>query len=176
MTQPTAAPEVYIGACLACNAVILVTPVNPICRLCGRPPAHTLPFDDDERLAAAVEPAPTEPTPEPAPPASEEPLSDHDIFIGLILDYLDSGPTNEAIVRESFEAAGADPEAAATAVGRLRAVRDLIRQLQPDTEIPVVPPTPSEPASAVAAEVTNTSAAAPAPDSTPGPPTAPDVT
>ena len=110
----------------------------------------------EEPEAPAAPPGPAAAAEESgAPPPAEE--TEQEIFPVLVGDYFDSGPTNEGILRESLEAMGAEAEVAATAVGRLRAVRELIQGLR-ETGVPVTV--------GVSAEET--------PPEAPGPPSAPE--
>jgi hypothetical protein len=129
MTQPVDVLAPAIGACLNCRSLFLVTFDTPRCILCGSVPTYTLAFSPAEQVAATPEP---EPVFVPEPPAArlelgeEEPL---DVLLDGIASYLgDQGITQDDVATWLMRM-GADPEAAATAVGRLAAVRDLIAQL-----------------------------------------------
>lgn len=65
MVTPAATAQYAIGACLNCRNLFLVTPANPECILCGRPPTLTLPFSNRETLSE-VEPV-LAPEPEALP-------------------------------------------------------------------------------------------------------------
>jgi len=93
-------------------------------------------------------PAPAPPEEPPAEEAEEAALETVDankllpIVIGAFLEGdLAGGPDR---LRGVFEAAGAPPEAASTAVGRLAAVRELLQTLEPPREAAPVAPAPSE--------------------------------
>jgi len=162
MTQPVDPLAPAIGACVDCNAIWLVTPRSANCLTCGRPPGFTLPFSPAEQVAATPESepvfAPEEPpdeegpmpppsclpeellAEEPAPPAQDEEAEEGSDLINAIAEYLEGGePTPEWVLADLL-GLGADPEAAATAVGRLAAVRELIAQLaQPQEPQPSAP-------------------------------------
>jgi len=140
MVQPADILAPAIGGCLNCGQLFLVTPGTSNCILCGRPPDLTLPF-------AAARPEPVEEPEEeavvleePAVPPQDEEAEEGSDLINAIAEYLEGGePTPEWVLAALLEL-GADPEAAATAVGRLVAVRELIAQLaQPQEPAPVAP-------------------------------------
>lgn len=146
MTQPVDILAPAIGACLNCRSLFLVTFDTPNCILCGNPPAFTLPFAParGEPVEPREEqPAPAEEAPEPIPTGI---VGSELILLEVISTFLDGGDIDQHYLSICFQDVGAHPEAAATAVGRLQAVRDLIRDLKEPPEAPAeVPSAPYDP-------------------------------
>jgi hypothetical protein len=140
MDQPADIYAPAIGACLNCRQLFLVTPATPNCILCGRPADLTLPFGVPEVVASAIGLDIHEPAPEAVEPLTfEEPLDTGDLF-AMISVFLIGVPEGGDELRALLVQSGADPETAATAVGRLAAVRELIAQLeQPHEPAPTAP-------------------------------------
>jgi len=142
MVQPVEIPTAAIGACLNCRQLFLVTPGTPNCLTCGQPPTLLLPFP-------TAHPEPVEAPEEELPPAGaspererEETVNSEEPALATSWGYLLDADVTEEEAREAFHLAGADPETAATAVGRLAAVRELIAQLAQPQEAP--PSAPAE--------------------------------
>ena len=153
-----------IGACLECRQLFLVTPDSANCLLCGRRPDLTLPFAPVQQVAATPEPEPVFAPEEPAPPLDLGEIEPLDVLLEGISAYLEGAGITGDDVATWFLRMGADPEAAATAVGRLVAVRALITQLaQPQEPQPSAPEELVSPLAAAAA-------AASSPESPPAPP------
>jgi len=119
-----------IGACLECRSLFLVTLDTPNCILCGRLPTYTLPFAPAR--GGPVEPREEQPTPaeEGAHPLDKDKIQPFEVLLEGIDSYLSGISLTEDDLAGWFMRMGADPEAAATAVGRLVAVRELITQLR----------------------------------------------
>ena len=175
-----------IGACLNCRSLFLVTLDTPNCILCGRLPTYTLPFaparggpvepreeqptpaedlEDEEGIMAPPSTTPEESPEEEIPEALvfDEPLDTGDL-IAMISMFLVGVPEGGDGLCALLIQSGADPEAAATAVGRLVAVRELITQLAQRQD-----PQPSAPDELVS-PLAAAAAAAPSPESPPAPP------
>lgn len=154
MTQP-AEPETIelaICSCDACDQLFLVSPRRGTCPTCGGGPGLTffefvgnsagltlkgapelLPVPPSEPPAepeVEVPPPPVEPAPAPQEPAAvaEEP-SQGTALMHSAWAYL-MGRLSTVDLETEFRSAGAEPEAATTAVGRLFAVRELLEQIQ----------------------------------------------
>lgn len=166
MTQPADILAPAIGACFPCRQLFLVTPETPNCILCGQPPAYTLPFSHAPRPLITREEAlahleaighsreaaegilgPEEPAPaaqEAAEEEEEEEAGDLAVLLtGLEGYFADAGITDDDIATWLMRM-GAQREAAATAVGRLTAVRELIRTLRAAEEPALVASAPPE--------------------------------
>lgn len=163
MTQPVDVLAPAIGACLSCRSLFLVTFDTPNCILCGNPPTYTLSFapahpepvegppieeqpaeesTDEEGIMPPPSTAPEEPpAAESVPLAQEEEAFSTVDLVTDIADYLVGEPVELEELNGHFQELGAHPEAAATAVGRLVAVRELIMQLtQPQEPQPDASP------------------------------------
>lgn len=153
MTQATE-PEIIdlaIVSCEGCDQLFLVSPRRENCPTCGGPAGLTFfEFVGDQSgvhlkngvLTTPQAPAHPEPVeglaPAPAAPAAvegerssagREAQTDDSTLIAEIVSEFIVGAVDEEDVRAVFMDLGADPEAAATAVGRLSAVRDLLSEL-----------------------------------------------
>lgn len=146
MTQPVDILAPAIGACLNCRSLFLVTFDTPNCILCGNPPTYTLPLTSaypEPVEEPEQQPAPAE---EPAPPAQDEVAGDVSELCSHIADYLVGEPVGPDELNDHFQSMGVDPEVAATAVGRLQAVRELLQALESAGEpAPVAPDEPLSP-------------------------------
>ncbi len=153
MTQEaeTAAMDLNIVSCQTCDALFIESERRQTCPRCGGPAVGPyfefvldgggLPLKDG--AAPAVVPAPPgeEPAPEPEAPAPEAPAAEAEPVSGLetlttgevfpvaVASFLESGAGTEEDLRGMLADLGAEPEAAAIAVGRLTAVRNLLREL-----------------------------------------------
>jgi len=147
----TVAMELNIVSCQTCDALFIESERRQTCPSCGGPPVGPyfqfvldgagLHLKDGAAPAAAPAPPAEELAPEPEAPAAEasaaeaeapaeEELEDMDVLLEAVKGYLGGADALEVDVREWLEVQlGAEPEAAATAVGRLAAVRDLLREL-----------------------------------------------
>ncbi|KKM84097.1 hypothetical protein LCGC14_1302670 [marine sediment metagenome] len=158
MTQEaeTVAVDLEFVSCQTCDAVFVASERRQTCPSCGGEPtgpylqfvldAAGLHLKDGGIPTAAPAPPAEEPAPEaeaPAAeaPAAEEPVEETDwleVFVVGVTSYLQSGGglgvTEDDLATVLLENLGAEPEDAAAAVGRLQAVRDLLREL---TQLPV---------------------------------------
>ncbi len=153
MTQATEAEtiDLAIVSCETCDQLFLCSPRRESCPTCGGPvglrffefqgDASGLHLKDGTLAALAAAPAapPAEAPPtEPAAPAEgeeegwQEPSpagATMEAFGVGVVDFLAGGAIDESNLREVLLDMGAEPEDAAAAVGRLVAVRDLLRSL-----------------------------------------------
>lgn len=147
----TVAMELNIVSCQTCDTLFIESERRQTCPACGGLPVGPyLQFvlDDgglhlkDGAAPAAAPAAPAEElAPEPEIPAAvaveeeegeEEPRPADAIMEAFgvgVVDFLAGGAIDEGNLREVLSDMGAEPEAAAIAVGRLAAVRDLLREL-----------------------------------------------
>lgn len=162
MAQPVPITEAAIGACMHCRVLFLATPETPNCLLCGRHPDYRLAFSE-AYVEAIEEPEPPIEEPPPPAPAVEEPAPAAEEEAPALAveeeevepeeglraifelatysgDYLAGAPIGPEELNGHFQELGADPEAAATAVRRLTAVRELLEELRQLSE-----PTPVQP-------------------------------
>lgn len=152
MVESTGSPEVAIGGCRNCRQLFLITPDSQNCLLCGQAPTYVLPFPLGRAIAEAhgleIHEAPLPPTDEegimPPPSTAPEELPEEEdveplptdtigrelILLEVISTFLDGGDIDQHYLSICFQDVGVDPETAATAVGRLQAVRDLIRDVR----------------------------------------------
>ena len=155
--QEDAGPSlVRIGVCSTCRLLFLVSEDRQTSPCCGADPLvalATLTLGPGAEVTGAwglgLEGAPAEETEEPAPAAAplEEPPAEEGeegapaeevdnmgVLLEGITGYLsDAGVTGDD-VHTWLMRMGADPERAATAVGRLEAVREELRRLAPAPE------------------------------------------
>lgn len=130
MNQPVDPLAPAIGACLDCRQLFLVTPGSANCLTCGQPPGLILPFvtTRPEPVEAPVEQS--VPAEEPALEYIPSTMDARDILLTNISTFLAGAAFTADDIVLDFIDMGADPEAAATAVGRLAAVRELITKLE----------------------------------------------
>lgn len=165
--QEEAGPvTVQIGVCSTCHALFLISGERLTSPCHGADPLAvlaTLVVNEDGRVSGewgmGAPIGERDITEEPAAPAEEgirTPAVEEEqqeegpvetaldvarstIGLYVALDEHDAGE-----VRHALEAAGAEPEAVSTAVGRLQAVRDLLVQLRAPREAAPVAPAPPE--------------------------------
>jgi len=166
-TEEEAGPvTVQIGVCSVCHALFMLSGDRLTSPCHGADPLvvlATLTLGSNGQVTGEWGMAPTpkyeeaeeEPAPAPAPP--DEPPADEeeeeqegsaetplDVARSIVALYVGLDLNNADEAREALQAAGAEPEAAATAVGRLYAVRELLQSLEPPREAVPVAPAPSE--------------------------------
>jgi len=165
--QEEAGPvTVQIGVCSVCHALFLISPERETSPCHGADPLAVLAtvfigpdgvvtgewgfvppgLERDITEEPALAPAPPQ-----EPPAAEEEeaeekdlTDDYEVLLSGIGGYLADGGLTDDDVAGWLERMGAEPEAAATAVGRLSAVRELLQELQLAREPTPVAPAPSE--------------------------------
>ena len=156
---------IQIGVCGVCHVLFMISPERQTSPCHGADPLAilaTLTIDTDSKITghwgagahvippeAEEEPAPAAAPPEEAPAeeaeegAPAEELTDARDLRALIAMFLVGAPEDGSELRVAFVAAGAEPERAANAVGRLEAVREEIRRLEvPEDHALAVPDAP----------------------------------
>lgn len=153
MTQEaeTVAMDLNIVSCQTCDALFIESERRQTCPSCGGPPVgpyfqfvldgEGLRLKDGAAPAAAPSPPAEELAPEPEPPPAEAPAEEEEaeeprpadaimeaFGVGAV-HFLCGGAMDEGNLRAVLDDMGAEPEAAQIAVGRLAAVRDLLREL-----------------------------------------------
>ncbi|KKN36995.1 hypothetical protein LCGC14_0768060 [marine sediment metagenome] len=153
MTQETETPtmDLNIVSCQTCDALFVESERRQTCPSCGGEPVgpyfrFVLDADGLHRKDGAA-PAAAQPTPAEEPAEELEPLPIVDdrqpeelagglgdqspavMFPLTAMSYLQGGEGTEGDLRGLLADLGAEPEAAAAAVGRMVAVRDLLRDL-----------------------------------------------
>jgi len=161
--QEEAGPvTVQIGVCGSCHALFMLSPTretspchgaDPLAVLAtlavaengdvagiwGQPP-HQAALDITEEPAPAAAPLEEPPAEDAGALRSEEEIDNLEVLLEGIGGYLADGGLTDDDVGGWFERMGAEREAASTAVGRLHAVRELIRTLrEPAEPVPVAP-------------------------------------
>jgi hypothetical protein len=90
-----------------------------------------LPPTDEEGIMPPPSTAPEElPEEEDVEPLPTDTIGRELILLEVISTFLDGGDIDQHYLSICFQDVGVDPETAATAVGRLQAVRDLIRDVR----------------------------------------------
>lgn len=150
--EPTWPVTFQVAACSVCDALFLMSgrretspchgsdPILVVCTLSVDKEGHVTgewgvgaPIGVLDITAQPEAPA-APPEPAPAEEALEFPREETvpviEVLRVVIQAFLDGDPVVEDQLAGVFEDAGAEPEAAATAVGRLQAVRELIQELR----------------------------------------------
>jgi len=157
---------VQIAVCSVCHALFMLSGDRETSPCCGADPLAvlaTLTLGSDAHvtgewgMGADVLPtaAEEEPAPAPAPPeeppaeeevveAPEEEVDNVEVFLEGVKGYLSGAGVTGDDLHTWLARMGAEPEAAATAVGRLEAVRELLESLEPPREAASVAPAPPE--------------------------------
>jgi len=157
---------VQIGVCSSCHALFLISgdretspchgadtlavlatlTIGPDAQVTGEWGLGAPIGEPDITEEPAPAPAPpAEPTVEEAPEAAPETVKASELLPVVIVAFLEGDEAADPDqLRGVFEDAGAEPEAASTAVGRLVAVRELLQQLQAAREPVPVAAAPSE--------------------------------